>query len=141
MTSKCVGFCQFERGLYIIRRDTRAGIGKHVAILAAGFYYTDLPELVWQETLIEFTETGLVFSELTDYGGWQYVRRIEPTPEVLRRLDQVVEAPLLYDLAISNCEHVATFIETGEWRSEQVRMFALVAVSAAFLVANAREHF
>lgn len=63
------------------------------------------------------------------------VRRIDvPSAELVRRIAVVRHRP--YNLALWNCEHFASWVETMKPESPQVRV-ALFAAGAAFLMARA----
>ena len=51
----------------------------------------------------------------------------------MARLRWVLEHKPRYDAGFSNCEHLVSFVETGEANSRQVRGITTIAVAAALL--------
>jgi len=51
----------------------------------------------------------------------------------MARLRWVLEHKPRYDAGFSNCEHLVSFVETGEANSRQVRGITTIAMAAALL--------
>ncbi|HYU29348.1 MAG TPA: lecithin retinol acyltransferase family protein [Gemmatimonadales bacterium] len=72
--------------------------------------------------LIHFNQAGLYRDVVYDLAGWTVERRIEDNEvEAIARLKAILNSDQQYALLNNNCEHLVSYVETGERKSPQVR--------------------
>jgi len=114
-----------QPGLYVVRRTI--GLKSHVGLLAVN----NLPLVGGRPlgVLIHFNTAGLHRDVVYDLSGWKVERRIkENDGEVGARLKLMLESNQQYALLNNNCEHLVSFVETGERKSPQVQGWVAAAV-------------
>lgn len=125
-------------GLHVIRVKRPEKLFTHVALLDLGL----LP-MVGRDTaravVVELTEPTLRMSYLDDMPfRWEYLRPVRDELGAIARWPQAVRRPS-YDPLLNNCEHLVSFVETGERRSPQRDWgLAVAGVAAIGCVALAR---
>ena len=68
-----------------------------------------------------------------ELGPWTIEHMMADETGAMARLRWVLEHKPRYDAGFSNCEHLVSFVETGEANSRQVRGITTIAVAAALL--------
>jgi len=122
-----------QPGLYVVRRVV--GLKSHVGILVVGnllgmprgdfFAYARRPPL---GVLIHFNQAGLHRDLVYDLAGWAIERRMEGNvADAVARLKALLNSDQQYALLNNNCEHLVSYVETGERKSPQLRGWATAA--------------
>jgi len=132
-------------GLYVVRRITATKI--HVGLLVAGNLLglsriADIYDYARGRPLgllFHFNPNGIQREIVYDLGGWTVDRRIDgDQAAAIARLQAVLNTNRRYDLLLNNCEHVVSYVETGERKSPQLRGLATAAVIIGGIVLLSR---
>jgi len=82
--------------------------------------------------LVHFTPLGLRRRVIYRLRPWAVERKVDADePGALTRLDHFLQRNPRYHFALNNCEHVVSFVETGEAQSPQVQGPLVAAVLVA----------
>ena len=115
-------------GLYVVERYSPEKGVKHVAVLDVGNRSGLADWGPHNARLLELSVSGLRFDPYDANQGWAFVRRVANESEAVGRIHCVLgEDPQPYDAVLNNCEHLVSFVESGERKSPQVRGWAIAA--------------
>ncbi len=126
-----------QRGLFILRRMT--SFKNHVGILVVGSPPLANMPFGALGLLIHFNQAGLHREVVYDLNGWTIQPQIVGNEnDIIARLNHVLNSNQTYALLNNNCEHLVSYVETGERKSPQVRGWAAAAAIVAGLVLLSR---
>jgi len=126
--------------LFVLKRRSPGKVVEHSGVLVVGNLLGLLSAKdLFQDrrplgVIVHSTPPGGVQHEVVyELGPWRIERMMVDETGAMARLRWVLEHRPRYDAGFSNCEHLVSFVETGEAQSPQVRGITTVAVAAALL--------
>jgi hypothetical protein len=131
----------FEDGLYhVVQRSEAKGV-EHHGILDIGNRIRPRAVRGGSPTVIHQTPPRVRIDPLANTGNWRVLRKIEDERGAVDRIRVAVQAPA-YSLTANNCEHFASFVDTGTPESIQVQRAVLLGFIAtlAYLSVRSKAH-
>lgn len=105
--------------LEIISRPKLNGPGRHFGVLlSSGICFDFLPTGIRKTTELDFANGHQIKRE----------EKIFETKAAIKRLIEIVEKEVKYDLINFNCENFARYLATGKSESKQISFFLVLTI-------------